>query len=96
MLAIDAGVKYHGIFLQTEIYTRWLTTSSPMARLPVSSIRRPGLLHASRVLSSCRQKLELYGATSQIFGDKDAGFGNSSEYLVGLNFYPFKYAQSSV
>ena len=35
------------------------------------------------------KKLELYGATSQIFGDKDAGFGNSSEYLVGMNFYPF-------
>ncbi len=34
------------------------------------------------------KKLELYGATSQIFGDKDAGFSNSSEYLVGMNFYP--------
>jgi hypothetical protein len=27
-------------------------------------------------------------ATSQIFGDKEAGFDNSSEYLAGLNFYP--------
>ena len=35
-----------------------------------------------------KKKLELYAATSQIFGDKAAGFGNSSEYLVGMNFYP--------
>ena len=34
------------------------------------------------------KKLELYAATSQIFGDKAAGFGNSSEYLLGVNFYP--------
>ena len=34
------------------------------------------------------KKLELYAATSQIFGDKGAGFDNSSEYLVGANFYP--------
>jgi hypothetical protein len=32
----------------------------------------------------------LYAATSQIYGDKDAGFSNASEYLVGMNFYPFK------
>ena len=34
------------------------------------------------------KKLEVYAATSQIFGDEDAGFGNSSEYLAGANFYP--------
>jgi hypothetical protein len=33
------------------------------------------------------KKLELYAATSQIFGDKAAGFENSSEYLVGTNYY---------
>ena len=35
-----------------------------------------------------KKKLEVYGATSQIYGDKDAGFADSSEYLVGMNFYP--------
>jgi hypothetical protein len=35
------------------------------------------------------KRLELYSATSQIFGDKDAGFGNASEYLVGANIFPF-------
>ena len=35
-----------------------------------------------------KHKLEVYGVTSQIFGDKDAGFSKSSEYIVGANFYP--------
>ena len=35
------------------------------------------------------KKLELYGATSQIFGDTSAGFSTSSEYIGGGNFYPF-------
>jgi hypothetical protein len=34
------------------------------------------------------KKLELYGATSQIWGDREAGFDRSSEYMGGANFYP--------
>ena len=30
----------------------------------------------------------MYAATSQVFGDKSAGFGKSSEYLGGMNFFP--------
>jgi hypothetical protein len=33
------------------------------------------------------KELEVYGATSQIFGDKSAGFSNSNECLGGVNFY---------
>ena len=36
-----------------------------------------------------KQKLELYALTSQIYGDDDAGFDNSSEYGVGMNWYPY-------
>jgi len=36
-----------------------------------------------------KQKLELYGATSWIFGDKDAGFSTSHEYIQGANYFPF-------
>ena len=35
------------------------------------------------------KKLEVYGATSQIFGDPSAGYTNSSEYVGGGNVYPF-------
>jgi len=35
-----------------------------------------------------KKTLELYTATSQIYGDTDAGFGRSYEYLIGTNYYP--------
>jgi len=33
--------------------------------------------------------LELYAATSWVFGEKNAGFANSHEYIGGSNYYPF-------
>jgi hypothetical protein len=36
-----------------------------------------------------KKKVELYGATSRIFGDKDAGFSNSREFTFGGNYYWF-------
>jgi len=35
------------------------------------------------------KKLEAYVATSQIYGDEEAGFDKADEYIVGTNFYPF-------
>jgi hypothetical protein len=32
--------------------------------------------------------MEVYGATSQILGDKSAGFSNSHDVLTGINYYP--------
>jgi hypothetical protein len=87
ILSIDAGVKYRGVFLQTEIYNRWLDNFIADGPLPVSSILDRGF-YLQGAFFPVKKKLELYGATSQIFGDKNAGFDNSSEYLVGMNFYP--------
>jgi hypothetical protein len=87
LLSVDAGAKYHGIFLQTEFYTRWLNDFDADGPLPVSTIVDHGFF-VQGAFFPVAKKLELYGATSQIFGDKDAGFDNSSEYLGGLNFYP--------
>jgi hypothetical protein len=87
VLSIDAGVKYHGVFLQTEIYARWLNDFVADGPVPVDKIVDQGF-YVQGAFYPVRQKLELYGATSQIYGDKDAGFDNSSEYLAGLNFYP--------
>ena len=88
ILSFDAGVKYRGIFVQTEIYTRWLDDFVADGPLPVASILDRGF-YVQGAFFPVPKKLELYGATSQIFGDKDAGFGDSSEYLVGANFYPW-------
>jgi hypothetical protein len=87
ILSIDAGLKYRGIFLQTEIYSRWLDDFAADGPLPVSSIFDQGF-YIQAAFFPVPKKLELYGATSQIFGDKDAGFDNSSEYIGGMNFYP--------
>jgi hypothetical protein len=87
ILSFDAGMKYRGIFLQTEIYTRWLDDFVADGPLPVTSILDRGF-YIQGAFFPVPKKLEVYGATSQIFGDKDAGFDNSSEYLAGMNFYP--------
>jgi hypothetical protein len=88
ILAFDAGAKYRGIFLQTEIYTRWLDGFQADGPLPVQSIVDKGF-YVQGAFYPVPKKLELYGATSQIYGDKSANFSNSSEYLVGANYYPF-------
>jgi hypothetical protein len=88
ILSFDAGVKYRGIFLQTEIYTRWLDDFVADGPLPVSSIVDKGF-YVQGAFFPIAKTLEVYAATSQIFGDKDAGFDDSSEYLAGVNVYPW-------
>jgi hypothetical protein len=87
ILSFDAGMKYKGVFLQTEIYNRWLDNFEADGPLPVASIHDTGF-YVQGAFFPVAKKLELYAATSQIYGDKSAGFSNSSEYLVGMNFYP--------
>ena len=88
LLAFDAGVKYKGFFIQTEIYNRWLDSFEADGPLPVESIVDKGF-YVQGSFYPVKKKLEVYAATSQIFGDKDAGFDDSSEYLVGANVYPW-------
>lgn len=88
VLSIDLGVKYKGFFLQTEIYNRWIDDLVADGPLPVSSIHDRGF-YVQGSFYPIRRKIELYGVTSQIYGDKNAGFGDSSEYGGGLNYYPF-------
>ena len=87
ILSIDAGMKFKGIFLQTEIYNRWLEDFIADGPLPVTSIHDRGF-YVQAAFFPVPKKLELYGITSQIFGDADAGFGDASEYGAGMNFYP--------
>lgn len=87
ILSVDAGVKYRGFFLQTEVYNRWLQNFDADRPLPVSSIHDKGF-YVQGAFFPIPRKLEWYAATSQVFGDKAAGFGNSSDYLTGINFYP--------
>jgi hypothetical protein len=87
ILSFDAGMKYRGVFLQSEVYTRWLDNFVADGPLPVASILDRGF-SIQGAFYPVKKKLEIYAGTSQIFGDTDAGFDTSSEYLVGANFYP--------
>lgn len=88
VLAIDAGLKYRGVFVQAEYYQRWLDNFDADGLLPVAEIKDSGF-YVQAAFFPIKQKLELYGITSQIYGDDDAGFGDSSEYGIGMNWYPY-------
>lgn len=88
VLALDAGLKYKGIFLQAEYYQRWLDGFDADGLLPVQEIKDSGY-YVQGSFFPIKQKLELYGITSQIYGDDGAGFGDSSEYGIGMNWYPY-------
>jgi hypothetical protein len=88
VVAVDAGVKYKGIFLQAEYYLRWLNHFDADGALPVDEIFDNGF-YVQAAFYPVPKRLEVYAATSQIYGDSDAGFGSPYEYLIGSNFYPF-------
>ncbi|NEU09328.1 hypothetical protein GZH53_13470 [Flavihumibacter sp. R14] len=84
LLAFDAALKYKGIFLQAEYYIRKLSDFDANGALPMSDLEDTGF-YVQAAAYLIPKKLELYGATSQIYGS----FNNSSEYLGGMNYYPF-------
>lgn len=88
ILAMDAGVKYRGMFAQIEYYNRWLGDFEADGPLPVQRLHDHGF-YVQASFFPIRKKVELYGITSRIFGDKSAGFGRSSELTFGANYYWF-------
>lgn len=86
MLAFDVGAKYRGFFLQFEGYSRWLRNLQADGPLPVSTIHDVGF-YVQGAFFPIPNVLELYGATSHVFGDVHAGFGRSYDYLAGSNLY---------
>ncbi|MCM2310157.1 MAG: hypothetical protein NDI84_02040, partial [Steroidobacteraceae bacterium] len=67
VIAIDAGLKYKGMFLQAEYYQRWLDNFDANGLLPVAEIKDNGF-YVQGSFFPVRQKLELYAVTSQIYG----------------------------
>ncbi len=87
--SIDLGIKYKGIFLQAEFYRRWLDHFVADGVLPVEQIVDDGFLRAGGVLSDQAEARALRRRPRWVFGDEDAGFGDSCEYIIGANWYPF-------
>jgi hypothetical protein len=76
------------MFLQVEAYRRWLADFDANGPLPVEEIVDQGF-YVQGAFFAIPRKLELYGATSWVFADEDAGFDTSYEFVVGANWYPF-------
>ena len=74
------------MFLQKEFYKRWLNNFIAEGPLPVTQVVDKGF-YVQAAFYPIRKKLETYAVTSQIFGDKSAGYRNSNEYTAGLNYY---------
>jgi hypothetical protein len=88
VLAIDAGIKYRGVFVQAEYYNRWLDDFDADGPLPIDRLHDHGF-YVQAAFFPVKKKLEIYGATSRVHGDRSAGFGNSREWIVGGNYYWF-------
>jgi hypothetical protein len=87
MVSADAGMKYRGVFLQAHYFHRWLDDFVADGALPVSSVADKGF-YLQAAFYPIVKKLELYGATSFVFGDTSAGFDTSWEVLGGANYFP--------
>lgn len=86
LVAVDAGFKYRGIFVGAELYHRRLDGFVADGLVPHTSITDKGF-YVQASFFPVPKKIELYAATSQIYGDDDEGFGDASETLVGMNWY---------
>jgi hypothetical protein len=86
MAAMDAGFKYKGLHVQAEGYMRRLDSFVADGPVPVNNVIDTGFyIEAAKMVQT--NKTEIYAGTSQIFGDKGAGYSDSSEIFEGVNFF---------
>lgn len=89
LFSADAGMKTHGFFLQSEIYSRLLDRFNADGPLPMATIRDTGY-YIQMAQMVVPKRIELYASTSWVYGDRRSGFGTSHEWLGGLNYFPAK------
>jgi hypothetical protein len=86
LLSADAGIKYRGVFVGASYFLRKLDDFRADGALPVSSITDQGF-YVQAAAYPVPKVLEVYGTTSWVFGDTDAGFESSHEYIGGANWF---------
>jgi hypothetical protein len=85
MMSIDAGVKYHGVSLEGEYYTRWLSNFAGANTGGIANITDHGYQLQGSAMA-VPKVLQLYGGVSQIFGS----YGDQWEVRGGENWYFMK------
>ena len=85
MTSIDAGVKYHGMSVEGEVYQRWLTdyTGTNTGIIPDISDNGYQMQASAMVVPKI---LQAYVGWSQIFGD----YGDPWEWRAGGSWYFLK------
>jgi len=84
LVSASAGMMYRGFWVQGEGYGRRLDHFVADRFLPVKVVRNTGFyVQAAQIIVPNR--LELYGAFSQILGD----YGHPHEFITGTNYYPW-------
>jgi len=84
LLSAAAGMKYRGIWIQGEGYSRKLDQFTSDGILPVRAVRDYGFYFQAAGMV-VPKRFELYGGTSYIFSD----YGRPKEFFVGTNYYPW-------
>jgi hypothetical protein len=82
MWAIDGGLKYNGLALNMQYFTRWLNKFVANGPLPVTSTFDHGYEFSASYFVMPK-KVAVYGRSSQVFGQ----FGDSSEYGAGVKWH---------
>jgi hypothetical protein len=84
MADFNAGVKYMGLALETEIYARWVNNFEAIGPIPVSSLFDKGFqIQASGM--AVPKVLQFYASGSKIYGQ----YGDPWDLTLGANWYPF-------
>jgi len=82
MWAVDGGLKYNGLAINGQYYTRWLNDFEADGPLPLSSTFDHGFeLSAGKFVIP--RKLMLFARGSMVFGQ----FGDSHEYAGGFKWH---------
>lgn len=85
MLALNAGMKYKGFYLEGEYYFRWVDNFQVIGTIPVTKLYDHGFSLSASAMPISRV-LQPYVTYSKIFGE----YGNPWELALGANIYPFK------
>ena len=82
MWAIDGGIKYNGLAINGQYYSRWLSDFEADGPIPVTSTFDHGY-ELSVSYFVIPKKLLVYARGSQVFGE----FSNSYEYAGGVKWH---------
>jgi TolA-binding protein len=82
MWAIDGGLKYNGLAINGQYFTRWLSDFEADGPMPVTSTLDHGYEFSASYFV-IPKKLLMYGRSSQVFGQ----FGDQYEYGGGVKWH---------